>query len=391
MKDRELRKLLRSGVLPEEAEARDRSWQVVRAAHDAREPLPRTRRRLAPAFALGVGIAVVAAALSPPGRAVVESVRRAVGVEQAAPTLFRLPASGRLLVASGAGTWILHADGSRRFLGGYREATWSPHGRFVAAVGENELVALDLKGEVRWSLARPRIRHARWTGTLVDTRIAYLSGSDLRVVPGDGIGDRLLARGVAPVAPAWRPGPRRILAFGRPDGRVTAIDADRRRVLWRTARGGPRIVGIEWSSDGRRLLVRRVNGRPIDDDVSIYTAQGRPWTGVRIPAGGVTAAAFRPGTHGVAYALVVNGRGRVHLVAENGGLLFAGAGRFTTLTWSPDGRWLLVPWREADQWLFVRARRDAQVVAAANVSAQFRSSTFPSPAGWCCSVEGASG
>lgn len=391
MRDRELRHLLGSGVLPEEAEARERSWQVVRAAYDAREPLPRARRRLAPALALGLGVVVLAAALSPPGRAVVESVRRAVGVERAAPELFQLPAPGRLLVVGSAGAWVVHADGSRRFLGQYREATWSPHGRFVLGLRSNALVALERNGTTRWTLPRPLVRHARWTGTLVDTRIAYLSNRSLRVVAGDGRGDRQIVTRVAPVAPAWRPGRGYVLAVAEPGGRISAVDTERNRVLWRTTRRAPPIVALEWSSDGRRLLAQRKNGAAIDDDVSIYTASGQLWTGVRIPSAGVTAASFRPGSHGIAFATAEGGRGRVHVAGKEGGLVFAGAGRFASLTWSPDGRWLLIPWREASQWLFVRARRHAGVSAVANVSSQFNSATFPSPAGWCCSVRGAAG
>ena len=381
MTERDLRRRV-SAPAPGEADARERAWPVVRSAFETREPAPAEFRFARPALALALAAAVVAAAVSPPGRAVVESVRRAVGVERAAPTLLRLPARGSLLVNSAAGPWIVATDGSRRYLGRYREASWSPHGRFVVAATSNELVALEPKGAVRWSLPRPRVRHPRWGGTLLDTRIAYLSGTALRVVAGDGTGDRLLARRVAPVAAAWRPRYRHLLAYAEHDGRVTLVDADRGRTLWRTQRGGSRIVALEWSSDGRRLLVQRVDGPPIEDDVTILTGAGQPWTGVRLERGGVTAAAFRPGSHALAYATAAGGRGRVNLIAENGGLLFAGAGRFTRFAWSPDGRWLLIPWREADQWLFVRARRPAKLVAVANVSSQFRSSTFPSPAGW---------
>src|SRR5439155_1370943 len=57
--------------------------------------------------------AVAASAFSPPGRAVVDAVRRTIGVEHAAPALFRLPASGRLLVSGSGGTWLVAADGAK--------------------------------------------------------------------------------------------------------------------------------------------------------------------------------------------------------------------------------------------------------------------------------------
>jgi hypothetical protein len=61
-----------------------------------------------------------------------------------------------------------------------------------------------------------------------------------------------------------------------------------------------------------------------------------------------------------------------------------GEGRFAEPVASPDGRWLAVGWAEADQFVFVRAAGGRQIRAVANVSAQFRSRSFPTIAGWCC-------
>ena len=69
--------------IPGEHGARERTWPVVLAAYAEREPLPRPRRRLAPAVALGLVVVVAAVALTPPGRAVVDSVRKAIGIESA--------------------------------------------------------------------------------------------------------------------------------------------------------------------------------------------------------------------------------------------------------------------------------------------------------------------
>ena len=80
--------------MPIDADAEERAWAVVREAYRRRGPV---------ALVAAAGIAaVVAAALSPPGQAVVNAVRRSIGIEGARPALFRLPAPGRLLV-SGAG------------------------------------------------------------------------------------------------------------------------------------------------------------------------------------------------------------------------------------------------------------------------------------------------
>src|SRR5205814_5470534 len=120
--------------------------------------------------------------------ALVRSVRSAVGIEHAEPALVALPSAGRLLVDSTAGPWIVGADGSKRLLGRYTAASWSPHGLFEVAVRGHELAALDPKGTVRWSLERAGLVHdARWSPD--GYRIAYLAGSTLRVVAGDGSGD----------------------------------------------------------------------------------------------------------------------------------------------------------------------------------------------------------
>ena len=79
---------------------------------------------------------------------------------------------------------------------------------------------------MRWSLARPDVRFPRWGGTKTDTRIAYLSGGQLRVVGGDGKGDRLLdaRRGIA------RPCGGRAAAtcshMRRRDGTIRVVDVD---------------------------------------------------------------------------------------------------------------------------------------------------------------------
>src|SRR5438034_20663 len=71
---------------------------------------------------------------SPPGRSVIQSIREAVGVKKTQHELFSLPAPGRLLVNSSRGAWVVEQNGSKRLLGPYREASWSPFGRFVVAL-----------------------------------------------------------------------------------------------------------------------------------------------------------------------------------------------------------------------------------------------------------------
>jgi hypothetical protein len=304
--------------------AEERAWRVVRAAFEERKPAPRERKPWRPVVVLAVVAVVAAAVASPPGQAVLDSIREAVGVERAQPALFSLPAPGRLLVESDQGVWVVQADGSKRRLGDWREASWSPLGRFVVAARRNELAALEPDGDLRWSLARPTVRFPRWAGTSVDTRIAYLSGSDLRVVAGDGTGDRLLARRVAPVAPVWQPGPGFVLAF-----------SDRQ---------------------GRRHVVDTESGREIEGEGTVPRPHGR-----LLRSGGASQ--------------VVVGR-RV---------VFRGTGEFRDLARSPDGRWLLVTWPTADQWVFVRVAGKRKIVAVSGITRQFGGGTFPRIAGWCCS------
>ena len=191
--------------IPEGAE--ERAWDVVRRAFAEREPVPRQRHYLRPAIALGIAAAVVAGAVSSPGRAVLGNLRdQVVGQRNAAPALFSLPAPGRLIVSSTDGPWIVQRDGSKRLLDRYDELSWSPHGKYVVAARGHELFAVEPGGHVHWSLARSEpISRPRWGGTAADTRIAYLAGRNLRVVGGDGKSDRLLAANVALAAPAWFP------------------------------------------------------------------------------------------------------------------------------------------------------------------------------------------
>jgi hypothetical protein len=205
---------------PQEHAAEERAWSVVRAAYSQREPVAWPRRHARPLVAGAVAAAVVAAVLSPPGRSVVHSLRKAVGVQHAQTELFSLPAPGRLLVSGPGGTWIVNQDGSRRRLGSYRDAAWSPHGLFVAATRKDELVALDPKGNVRWTLPRYSPRFPAWTGTRADTRIAYLAGGKLHVVAGDGTGDHVVGPAAA-IPPVWLPGRVVVYSNGR---RLVAYD-----------------------------------------------------------------------------------------------------------------------------------------------------------------------
>lgn len=269
-----MRKELERIDIPGEHEARERSLAVVLAAFSEREPQSR-RRSWKPIAAIATALVVVAGLLSPPGRAVLDDIREVVGVEKAQPALFSLPAPGRLLVTADSGAWVVERDGSKRLLGSYREASWSPFGRFIVASRANELVALTPEGDVRWSLGRPNVRLPRWGGTRTDTRIAYLSEGGLRVVGGDGKGDRLLDAAAGDSAPSWRPGPGHVLVYARRDGTVRVVDADSGEVLARKKSRGA-------LGEADRAAVRRLLG---DGDFAapVRSPDGR-WLAVGWPA-----------------------------------------------------------------------------------------------------------
>jgi hypothetical protein len=260
--------------IPDEHEARERAWRVVEAAFAEREPGPR-RRSWKPIAAVALAGAVVAGLLSPPGRAVLDEIREAVGVDKAEPALFSLPAQGRLLVTSDAGAWVVDPDGSKRLLGGYREASWSPFGRYVVAARPNELVALEPDGDVRWTLARPDVRFPRWGGTRTDTRIAYLSDGKLRVVVGNGKRDRLLDAQAAAEAPVWKPGPGHRLAYARRDGTVRIVDADTGALLDRDAP-----TALEFPRSPVKVVLRTIGPGDYDEPI---LSPNRRWAAVAWP------------------------------------------------------------------------------------------------------------
>jgi hypothetical protein len=369
--------------IPEEHEARERAWAVVAAAFAEREPEPRRRswKRVA---AVAVALVALAGLLSPPGRAVLDEIREVVGVEQSSPGLFGLPAQGRVLVSSEAGSWLVHPDGAKRMLGTYRRAAWSPNGRFIVAAKRNELAALEPDGDVRWSISRPSVGRFAWDGTARDTRIAYASRDELHVVGGDGRGDaRLFSAPDVPSAPfAWAPGSRRVLAHAT-QGILRVLDVGAGgEELWSATVPQPRFVG--WSDDRRRLVVISANV------LIVFDANGARRLFRHALAGRVTAVSVRPNGHEIAVALRLRGNSRSEIFVFSldrrdapQRRLFGGVGAFSSIAWSPDARWLLVAWDAADQWVFVRTHGAPKLTAVANVTEQF-GGTFPRVEGWCC-------
>jgi Tol biopolymer transport system component len=396
--EQRLRDRMRDHPVPDEHGAEERSWRVVRAAYEGRQPATHRPRRLRVALA-PAPIALLALALVASGSAIGALVHELVspGEKHARPALVSLPSGGRLLVNSASGPWVVAANGSKRLLGSYSDAAWSPHGLFVVATQGRQLVAVQPSGRVRWTLARPSpVSDPRWSPS--GYRIAYLTGPTgrpgLRVVAGDGTGDRPFARSVAPSPPAWQPGGAlHVLAYADRAGSVRVAAVDKRVTIWRSNPGEPPRE-LVWSADGRRLLAVGATSVRIFDD------RGRLLDTVRMTA---RAATFARAGH--QFALVRAGRrgGQSEVVVLDAErrrarerVLFAGAGAFSDLSWSPDGRWVLIGWPSADQWLFIRSERTQRVVAVSNVARQFSPGSssgagFPRVSGWCCARSGSPG
>ena len=206
----------------------------------------------------------------------------------------------------------------------------------------------------------------------------------IRVVAGDGTGDRLVvsaARGPL----AWRPGDGFVLAYAT-SRRVQVLDVETGRVQWQRPRPSGEPLSLEWSADGRLLLATSRAVTVYGDGGAVAYEFGR--------RARFTAAALASGGRELVFAQVLAGRGEVwtapRLVPRSGPVLrgsrrlFGGSGAFDHVSWTTDGRWVLVAWPAADQWVFVRSN-GAGIRGVANVSEQFRSRSFPRIEGWCCS------
>jgi hypothetical protein len=252
------------------------------------------------------------------------------------------------------------------------------------------VAALNPHGAILWALARTAVRDPRWYPPS-GYRVAYLSGDTLRVVAGDGTGDRVLATGAAAVAPAWRPGRATgpyDLAYSTRSGRVVIRDASTGRVMWMAhpaLKAGIHVRELAWSADGSRLLALTPTR------ALLYSRSGR-LTATVSPGGAILDGSLSP--TGRQLALVVDGTvDRIEVGSVTSGMaslrtVFSGAG-LRQLAWSPNGRWLVVSWPAADQWGFVRVVGRPRIAAVSHIAQQFGARApslrgFPRLDGWCC-------
>ena len=365
-----LRGLLREAPVPGAVEAERRGLLVVAEAFAGRE-----RRGRSPAPRLALVLASVLRArralLSPAGA----SVRGWVGdvfttaTPPPAPALTDLPGGGRLLVQSEAGTWVVQADGSRRLLGRYEQASWSPHGLFVAAAAGHTLSAIEPDGTVHWTLSapgavsRPALVSVRRAHRLPQRRSAARRRRRRGRRPGRS---RRVSRpsrrpGSAPACTTW--------PSSTPDGRLRVEDVDGRRRLG----SAPALPGIETSGlVGRRLdPARSVPARPAGEagETSKLAGEHPARRTARDPAaergepggGGL----LRPGDDDRRGASTERRR-RPARAAKSPSSIRPGAppqrllsvpGDLASVLWSPDDSRLLIPWPGLDQWLFIPVRR----------------------------------
>jgi hypothetical protein len=271
-------------------------------------------------------------------------------------------------------------------LGKYTDASWSPHGLFVVVTRRHELLAVDTHGTVRWSIARRGpVGPARWAPD--GYRIAYLDGSALQIVAGDGTGDARFAAAVAHVAPAWRPSRthEHVLAFVSANRELELYATD--EVVRYAQRRLPAVPRqLLWSSDGARLVAL------LPHAIAVFDRDGRPLGSLGFSKPAVTAA-FASGTHRLAVLLAAARSDaigidvdRLHARAQE---LFSGTGRFSDLAWAPDGRWLLLAWPTADEFVFLHENGAPRIRAVSAIASQFdpraAGGGFPTIDGWCCS------
>lgn len=400
MNEDRLRTLLREEPIPGAAEAERRGLALVERAYAARQSRRQPVRLGRLAVALAVVALLAALVLSPAGAAVrdwVDDVFTA-GVHNAEPALTDIPGGGSLLVQSSRGPWVVQADGSRRLLGNYDEATWSPHGLFVATASGRTLSAIEPDGTPHWSVpATGPVSDPRWSPS--GFRIAYLAGHSLRVIQADGTGDRALGP-AATVAPTWFPPGAHLLAYVDPGRRLRVVEADTSRTL-ASAPASPGATALGWSADGRTLLelsprgvrLRSLRIEKLAGGVRLGRARRAP-----LPADAVVrAAAFAPRGHTIAALLERRGRqgaprSEALLIDADGGpsrRLFAVSGHLSQLAWSPDGSRLLLAWPAADQWLFIPTGGHGHLQAIGNIASVFSpglrgQAPFPQIQGWCC-------
>ena len=390
--DTDIRRALQQIQAPDELDAQRRAWPLARAAFENREPLSWQRRNRGLLVAAIAAAVLLAAAISPPGRALVGSVRDAVTDEKvtARPDSPRCPLGARCSstrgTAPGSCSSTAPSVGSE-LVGRILVAERGVRRREQAARGgrpesrRHRAMVDGRTGSFAARAGRPRSilgTHASRTST--GERPSRRRQRHRR--QGAAPARRGLGAGLAPEAFE--------LAFSTVDGRIELVDAESARTIWRTVPGEvPR--QLAWSEDGERLLALG------DRSLRVLDANGRKLWSIGLPVG-PSGVAFVRESHRFVMVRYSPATGRSDLVllqaeADPGEarFLYSAPGDSGSLAMSPNGNWLLVGWVNADQWLFLRLTA-AKVQAVSNISQQFGVPTagrpiaqaFPTSVSWCC-------
>jgi hypothetical protein len=377
-----VRDRIREQPLPGEAEAAARTWPVVEAALTERQPAGHRRRTpLRLAIVIALLVLALALTLSPAGAWIGD--RFDSEPHESSPAFAALPKGGSVLAISRMGAYAINAEGNTQHLGYFADAGWSPRGKHVVGVDGRRLIAVTPTGAVKWTLVeRHRLKRPAWS-TDQGFAVAYIEGSSLRVVAGNGdpATNRRVRGGAAAVTPAWLPHSDRVLTYATTRGAIETVDVTTRTTLWRTAAIAARPRSLAWSRNGRRLVALTSHS------VVILDAGGRVLRTVPLPGAGRELALHPSGTKA---AVRVTGRGEMRVLElrlDAGG---AGAGPrelfqgdVEGLAWSQNGRRLLIGWRGAGQWLLLGP--GSRIRPLHDVSRELgRAGGFPRVAGWCC-------
>jgi hypothetical protein len=386
-----LRERLQSAQLDLDPHSEQRAWQIVRHAYDP-HPVARSRPRRLAILAVAccaLSAAIALGTVSAPRQAFARWFRDAFGL-RAQPHIVRvlggLPGGGRLLVNTANGPWLVNADGSRHYLGGYAGAAWSPHSLYVVAWRGTELSALNLAGVRQWVITAPGpITTARWSPD--GYRIAFLAEDSLRVAAADSSGEHTVSAAAAAIPPAWQPqtGSVHRVTFVRRDGSVEQIDTDTGALVWRVRPPAP-ARQLVWSPDGRLLLVVEAH------QVAEYSASGQLIRTVSpSPRATIGATAFISATRFVLVTHPVGGDSDSIQLRQLGStappvILYTGIERLTGLAASPSHQWLLATSPTADQWIFIQIGTHPKLLATSAITTKFqrpdRTTSFPQLDGW---------
>ena len=288
-----LERALRETPLPEEVAARERARQTVAAAHAQAAP----RRRSAGPTGVGRRARGRRHASASPSATAASRASSAAGCTPSSRSRHRrrLPSTGSNCpppggcssarpAACGSSSAAASASGSApgRTRRGRRAGSTS---RPRAAARSPP--STPTRAASAGSCAVPSASACRGGRPETGFYVAYRSGRTLRIVYGNGEHDVKAGDRMANVAPAWRPSEARTLAWAATDGTVTVEDALTAKVLWTFGAGLVR--DLEWSADGRRLLIAGRRTYTIHD-----LATGER-DATRLPAGTtLLAAAYAP-------------------------------------------------------------------------------------------------